>query len=128
MWETEMPDSSSYSALPKTLTSRSRMGRMAGPDSSSGAASTSASKTTSALEYRRGKLGRWGGRLRTCRVRIQAAMSRVIRSEEHTSELQSLRHLVCRLLLEKKKNNYEISSHSWSPLRSGHAPALHAIN
>src|SRR5262245_56138313 len=26
------------------------------------------------------------------------------RSEEHTSELQSLRHLVCRLLLEKKKN------------------------
>src|SRR5437899_9710637 len=28
---------------------------------------------------------------------------RVGRSEEHTSELQSLRHLVCRLLLEKKK-------------------------
>src|SRR5262245_65158096 len=28
---------------------------------------------------------------------------RVSRSEEHTSELQSLRHLVCRLLLEKKK-------------------------
>src|SRR5437899_636832 len=28
-----------------------------------------------------------------------------IRSEEHTSELQSLRHLVCRLLLEKKKKN-----------------------
>src|SRR5262245_65540502 len=27
----------------------------------------------------------------------------VVRSEEHTSELQSLRHLVCRLLLEKKK-------------------------
>src|ERR1035441_1094897 len=26
-----------------------------------------------------------------------------IRSEEHTSELQSLRHLVCRLLLEKKR-------------------------
>src|SRR5690625_2153190 len=28
------------------------------------------------------------------------------RSEEHTSELQSRGHLVCRLLLEKKKNNY----------------------
>src|SRR5882724_13310628 len=28
------------------------------------------------------------------------------RSEEHTSELQSLRHLVCRLLLEKKKKMY----------------------
>src|SRR5205814_7218897 len=27
------------------------------------------------------------------------------RSEEHTSELQSLRHLVCRLLLEKKKQD-----------------------
>src|SRR5438045_8367769 len=30
------------------------------------------------------------------------------RSEEHTSELQSLRHLVCRLLLEKKKNKKSI--------------------
>src|SRR2546425_6148583 len=29
----------------------------------------------------------------------------VERSEEHTSELQSLAYLVCRLLLEKKKNN-----------------------
>src|SRR5262245_63442736 len=29
------------------------------------------------------------------------------RSEEHTSELQSLRHLVCRLLLEKKKKQHE---------------------
>src|SRR5262245_64457927 len=29
------------------------------------------------------------------------------RSEEHTSELQSLRHLVCRLLLEKKKQDKE---------------------
>src|SRR5436853_5059331 len=33
-----------------------------------------------------------------------------LRSEEHTSELQSLRHLVCRLLLEKKKTNkYEFT-------------------
>src|SRR5947199_6730975 len=29
------------------------------------------------------------------------------RSEEHTSELQSLRHLVCRLLLEKEKRDVE---------------------
>src|SRR5690349_23683264 len=29
-----------------------------------------------------------------------------VRSEEHTSELQSRRDLVCRLLLEKKKRNY----------------------
>src|SRR5437899_7196926 len=33
------------------------------------------------------------------------------RSEEHTSELQSLRHLVCRLLLEKKKHT---SNTSWT--------------
>src|SRR5437899_6628461 len=31
------------------------------------------------------------------------------RSEEHTSELQSLRHLVCRLLLEKKKTDCVLS-------------------
>src|SRR5258708_27087737 len=31
------------------------------------------------------------------------------RSEEHTSELQSPDHLVCRLLLEKKKNTYIIN-------------------
>src|SRR5436305_10502541 len=30
----------------------------------------------------------------------------LLRSEEHTSELQSRPHLVCRLLLEKKKNTY----------------------
>src|SRR5256884_1376388 len=37
-----------------------------------------------------------------------------MRSEEHTSELQSRLHLVCRLLLEKKKktkNNHEASVH-----------------
>src|SRR5262245_64788184 len=37
-----------------------------------------------------------GGRTRTGAITQE-------RSEEHTSELQSLRHLVCRLLLEKKK-------------------------
>src|SRR5258707_11031790 len=31
-------------------------------------------------------------------------ISREVRSEEHTSELQSRQYLVCRLLLEKKKN------------------------
>src|SRR5262245_63856954 len=33
------------------------------------------------------------------------------RSEEHTSELQSLRHLVCRLLLEKKKRTIRNAQH-----------------
>src|SRR5256885_4328600 len=36
------------------------------------------------------------------------------RSEEHTSELQSPCNLVCRLLLEKKKNNNEIIMSKWS--------------
>src|SRR5256885_9564721 len=35
----------------------------------------------------------------------------ILRSEEHTSELQSPCNLVCRLLLEKKKNNTRRSSH-----------------
>src|SRR2546425_8357857 len=43
----------------------------------------------------------------TSRVRVNSRKSRNglggIRSEEHTSELQSLAYLVCRLLLEKKK-------------------------
>src|SRR2546425_5114569 len=34
------------------------------------------------------------------------------RSEEHTSELQSLAYLVCRLLLEKKKRPYNVDLHS----------------
>src|SRR5437773_6920286 len=33
-----------------------------------------------------------------------------VRSEEHTSELQSHHDLVCRLLLEKKKNDYTYSN------------------
>src|SRR5258708_18649477 len=34
------------------------------------------------------------------------------RSEEHTSELQSPDHLVCRLLLEKKKKDHEFTQHN----------------
>src|SRR5258705_4415051 len=37
------------------------------------------------------------------RARLARGAGAHPRSEEHTSELQSLRHLVCRLLLEKKK-------------------------
>jgi len=38
------------------------------------------------------------------RERLQKALDLAARSEEHTSELQSHHDLVCRLLLEKKKN------------------------
>src|SRR5438045_5168869 len=43
------------------------------------------------------KLSEW------IRDRLRRLSREELRSEEHTSELQSLRHLVCRLLLEKKK-------------------------
>src|SRR2546425_1933207 len=46
---------------------------------------------------------------------------RVIRSEEHTSELQSLAYLVCRLLLEKKKKN--IDKHSALVTRQSPVPS-----
>src|SRR5262245_62655995 len=54
------------------------------------------------------------------RVRGRAAPRRAAhaqgppRSEEHTSELQSLRHLVCRLLLEKKKRRQPSATRSHS--------------
>src|SRR5829696_157843 len=43
-------------------------------------------------------------------------MSTQVRSEEHTSELQSLTNLVCRLLLEKK-NTHHIYFFNWIPER-----------
>src|SRR5256884_6033768 len=44
------------------------------------------------------------------------ARARALRSEEHTSELQSRLHLVCRLLLEKKKHSPPTRSHVFSPV------------
>src|SRR5256884_3490625 len=49
---------------------------------------------------------------------------RKTRSEEHTSELQSRLHLVCRLLLEKKKNT---ESWTYPSLLSPSPPARHAL-
>src|ERR1035441_10743230 len=45
-----------------------------------------------------------------------------LRSEEHTSELQSLRHLVCRLLLEKKKRNTQSHTALRHHSRAHHQP------
>src|SRR5205814_3864018 len=44
------------------------------------------------------------------------------RSEEHTSELLSLRHLVCRLLLEKKKKRRTLDRSRWSTQRAFTCP------
>src|SRR2546429_3855251 len=46
----------------------------------------------------------------------------MMRSEEHTSELQSRLHLVCRLLLEKKKKR-QLPHSPWPPPR-GRTPVL----
>src|SRR5205814_8996852 len=51
------------------------------------------------------RLGHWPSGSTSSRELLTTSGRRVrrcSRSEEHTSELQSLRHLVCRLLLEKK--------------------------
>src|SRR5438067_8383338 len=53
----------------------------------------------------------------------------VTRSEEHTSELQSRFDLVCRLLLEKKKNNLKITTREQAETlgrsKAGPDPTLH---
>src|SRR2546426_4611273 len=47
-----------------------------------------------------------GERCDTCSYASAASAKRPVRSEEHTSELQSPCNLVCRLLLEKKKKKH----------------------
>src|SRR5437899_4687661 len=54
-----------------------------------------------------------------------------LRSEEHTSELQSLRHLVCRLLLEKKKakpNSYTLVQLIVDGPRAGGCRYTHSLS
>src|SRR2546428_3045539 len=62
----------------------------------------------------------WQGRMRQRGARLPAPHSTLpvyrkeeqeMRSEEHTSELQSRSDLVCRLLLEKKKSNSTTITH-----------------
>src|SRR5437899_9927924 len=56
----------------------------------------------SPAEARRQALVRFGGPQQVKESHREARGLPLLESEEHTSELQSLRHLVCRLLLEKK--------------------------
>src|SRR5687767_15433938 len=51
----------------------------------------------------------------------------IVRSEEHTSELQSLAYLVCRLLLEKKKTRYKRDL-EWGIERRVHAHILQQVS
>src|SRR2546422_3832009 len=47
-----------------------------------------------------------GGPLGGCARRLRGILRAARRSEEHTSEIQSRLQIVCRLLLEKKKDNH----------------------
>src|SRR5947209_16283400 len=58
---------------------------------------------------------RGAARFRSCRRQTPHA-----RSEEHTSELQSRQYLVCRLLLEKKKNQNYRDTHDSSSTNTGY--------
>src|SRR5256885_3940931 len=54
------------------------------------------------------------------RLSLRHALRAVVRSEEHTSELQSPCNLVCRLLLEKKKDiRYRVLKSCVTELHSG---------
>src|SRR2546426_2159545 len=66
----------------------------------------------------RGPGARSAWRLARPSTRAGSSSSTASRSEEHTSELQSPCNLVCRLLLEKKKNNKQV--HTSSNLVSYH--------
>src|SRR2546422_1155418 len=48
---------------------------------------------------------------------VQPLSAVLVRSEEHTSELQSRLHLVCRLLLEKKKNKKKQCKHTVTTIK-----------
>src|SRR5258705_4894238 len=67
------------------------------------------------------KAGSRSGRRPACRC------SSTCRSEEHTSELQSLRHLVCRLLLEKKKNRTEMTEENTGEIPTAERLVCHGV-
>src|SRR3989442_3317591 len=52
-------------------------------------------------------IGQYAARGKQYLIMVRPMEGGLVRSEEHTSELQSRPHLVCRLLLEKKKNKTE---------------------
>src|SRR5438874_10000241 len=69
------------------------------------------------------KVDRYCQLLRELDLRLVKAVDTHLHAEEHTSELQSRRDLVCRLLLEKKKNNH---SEVWAGPRPPVAQCLFA--
>src|SRR3712207_7519027 len=61
-------------------------------------------------------------------IRVMSTETRCqMRSEEHTSELQSRQYLVCRLLLEKKKHNYLSVLSLFFTRKQTHVKPLHLV-
>src|SRR5687767_15491157 len=59
------------------------------------------------------------------RASTSASTTHAVRSEEHTSELQSLAYLVCRLLLEKKNNKLKKAKNKLPVFQfTPHCPAI----
>src|SRR5258708_29014764 len=61
---------------------------------------------------------------RLLKLALERALGREERSEEHTSELQSPDHLVCRLLLEKKKISLVTQEVARKPANEGDASCI----
>src|SRR3989454_5817779 len=59
--------------------------------------------------------------------RINNALKRADRSEEHTSELQSPCNLVCRLLLEKKKEQHQRQNNGYSTMSLNDIDVRHTV-
>src|SRR2546429_5288431 len=94
--------------FPYTTLFRSKPGRPERRSSSCERCSASSRPATFSSSIRQRRSG--SDTLRSWTSLGDGAASTLSRSEEHTSELQSRLHLVCRLLLEKKKTNDHYTS------------------
>src|SRR2546430_6510994 len=72
---------------------------------------------------RRSSPSSWTG---TCASSPSSTSRTTVRSEEHTSELQSQSNLVCRLLLEKKKQRCPLNNPQKSRLRHHRSKPFHS--
>src|SRR2546430_13111476 len=96
---TRPPPSSTLFPSPPLFQSQEGLRHAAG-----GRAADLGSNCETARLDRRGRACACGSAGRRCRESEEPALG--VRSEEHTSELQSQSNLVCRLLLEKKKTKH----------------------
>src|SRR5437762_6957695 len=89
-----------YHGSPSAIRARGRAFRLVNPTSEAVEPATNCRREMDMDVF---KVRRGADRSSTLESAARAECQEVIRSEEHTSELQSPMYLVCRLLLEKKK-------------------------